>query len=193
MKLTNFLSLIVLLLFISVLGHAQNEQRTFILDSGKLEATLTKKESAQNGNAKKWYHFVNANKYITLQGAFDGYLLNGSANFYDKKNNLIERGKFKRGLKSGPWYHWNTAGELVKVMHWKKGLVSGSFRQVLTDGIIETGKFKKGKRHGKWLLLKGDEQIKVTNYDMGEVTILKQEHDITPLKEKPEDESKLEK
>ena len=75
--------------------------------------------------------------------------LNEEYYFYNYKNNILEYGHFKKGLKTGIWKNWYSDGKIKEITCWKNGLQQG--KQVVYDsnGVVEkivlfkSGKFKK--------------------------------------------------
>ena len=84
----------------------------------------------------EWYYWFDSILHMT-RGGFNGKLLDGNFEKFDKEGNMLVKGKFKCGLKNWEWKYWNSKGELIKVEKWKDGLESGTFQYWDDDGNIK--------------------------------------------------------
>ena len=102
------------------------------------------------------------------QGNWDGLLLDGSYRVFDKNYNLIEKGRFRNGLKHGVWQKWNSTGKLVQMENWTKGLLNGPYMLYFEDSsTVKKGNYKKSKLNGRQYILQNDSILSVINYRMG--------------------------
>ncbi len=84
------------------------------------------------------------------KGAYTGYLLHGEY-LYFKKNtkDILVKGFFKNGLKSGTWMNWTEDGSLTTLDSWKKGRKNGeSISYDENNQIVTSYYYKNGKQHG---------------------------------------------
>lgn len=73
-----------------------------------------------------FYYWVADNKINITQGGYDGYILDGEyTEFSYPSNQLICKGEFTTGLKSGTWKTWHENGRIKYSEHWKKGVLDG--------------------------------------------------------------------
>ncbi len=103
------------------------------------------KKGVRKYDPEKTYHWYKTQRVMTTQGGASGDLLHGDYSVsYDNKQ-LKQKGKFKKGLKTGHWSYWNEEGKLIKTEKWKCGELNG--KMVLYDEFgkeISTTYYKKG-------------------------------------------------
>lgn len=136
---------------ISIKQYKQADEQTFYINtdtsSEKFNAKTIKKAIKTSPEVK--YTWYKSNQLFTIQGGYDGRILNGEYTSYYKNSGLKAKGCYSAGVKTGIWYSWYPDGNLKEVSHWKKGLKSG-----ITD-IYENGKkiatysYKHDLLHGK--------------------------------------------
>jgi len=83
------------------------------------------------------------------QGELQGKPLDGEFYKYDLKDNIIESGLFKYGLKTGLWKHLSPGGKLTETSEYRNGVLDGEL-MIYKNGkpdILE--KYKEGELIGK--------------------------------------------
>ncbi|MES2113014.1 MAG: hypothetical protein V4577_29965 [Bacteroidota bacterium] len=121
--------IILLLLVVPCLASAQKvpdfgANKVRILQPDKIiEAEVIPVASAPKPNTGFFYYWYSSNKIHITQGGFSGRLLNGAYNEFYLTRNLKEQGIFDKGLKNGTWKSWNEGGNLIKITHWKQGVL----------------------------------------------------------------------
>jgi len=91
---------------------------------------------------KNYYWYVKDTILIT-QSAFDGKILNGGYKVFYPNKNLLEKGQFKYGLKTGTWKNWYPNGVLRQTVNWSNGNINGSFEEHDQSGRkIRSGTYK---------------------------------------------------
>lgn len=97
----------------------------------------------------RYYYGYYLNGLFCKQGELQGKPLNGKYCRYDLKDNILESGQFKYGLKEGLWKNLSPGGTLTETNEFRKGQLYGH-REIYKNGkpeIIE--KYRKGKLIGK--------------------------------------------
>lgn len=97
----------------------------------------------------RFYYGYYLNGLFCKQGELQGKPLNGKFSRYDLKDNILESGQFKHGLKEGLWKSLSSGGNLTEIKEYKKGVPDGQ-RVIYKNGkpdILE--KYRKGKLIGK--------------------------------------------
>jgi hypothetical protein len=152
--------LVVLLLGIAFnQGHSQSlrikKQKTAEFTISEPDAVLKfdvwvwKKPLKVSPVTGRKYHWYRSNTVLATDGAFDGKLLHGNyASFYLNQN-LKEKGRIKKGLKSDQWNKWNDNGNRSESTLYKKGVRNGKYILFDADGrVTETGSYKNDKKNG---------------------------------------------
>lgn len=83
------------------------------------------KRPVKNLKAEKTYFWYKSQRVLSTQGGSSGALLDGPYESHYNNKQLFEKGKFRKGLKSGTWKSWNEQGRLRKLEHWKGGKQKG--------------------------------------------------------------------
>lgn len=105
-----------------------------------------KKFSPKNNLIYYWYK---SNKILATEGGFDGKPLHGKYTSFYFSQNLMEKGRFKKGLKKGAWKTWYENGKIKEIINWKSGIKHGKHVSYNSLGeLVAEGNFKKGKLHG---------------------------------------------
>lgn len=97
----------------------------------------------------RFYYGYYLNRLYSKQGELQGKPLNGEFCRYDLKENILESGHFKYGLKEGLWKQLIPGGTLTEANEYRKGMLYGQ-RVIYKNGkpdILE--KYRKGKLIGK--------------------------------------------
>jgi len=101
----------------------------------------------QKGDGFYWWYA--ANSLHRTQGAAAGRLLDGAYALYNRQKDLIERGSYKNGQRTGQWRAWYADGTLKRVEQWKRGLREGEFTTYDSSGSVESeGRYKRNRLHG---------------------------------------------
>lgn len=140
--------LLLIALTVSLVGFGQTKlgktQRLSFSDNGK---HYTVEFLRDNKVVVKWqnkkYYYVSGQKIHHAQGDFSGLLLNGNYIVENKKGDLIEKGHFKNGLKSGLWKKWHANGQLKETVRYVKGIPVGTKKVYNEEGeLVNTYKRK---------------------------------------------------
>ncbi|TGD56854.1 toxin-antitoxin system YwqK family antitoxin [Flavobacterium humi] len=100
----------------------------------------------------KTYYWFKGGLIHNAQGGQAGELLNDKFVKMYHSNQLAEQGIFKNGLKNGLWKTWHANGTLETIQKWKSGLRTGKFYHYDQNGMVtEEGNFKNNKKHGIWI------------------------------------------
>lgn len=97
----------------------------------------------------RFYYGYYMSGLFCKQGELQGKPLNGEFHKYDQKDNIIESGYFKFGLKTGLWKQLSTGGILTETSEYRKGMLCGE-HLIYKNGkpdILE--KYRKGELIGK--------------------------------------------
>ncbi|MBI4646422.1 MAG: hypothetical protein HY738_07470 [Bacteroidia bacterium] len=127
------------------------------------------------------YYWYNTGQIKKNTGGYYGNVLDGKYTVFDRDNNMLTDGRFKKGLKHGMWKTWYPKGGLHRSEHWKLGNktgVSAAFDK--TGKLIYKLRYRDGSLHGKcYYYLNGAETI--TKYRKG-ITIPAKEKKIAFFK-----------
>lgn len=112
---------------ISFLGYTQKidlkltNKITINRDSDYVYAYTLPEKSTFAADEDKVYYWYTGGSIKSTRGGYEGKLLHGDFTCFYHNKNLEEKGKFKKGIKTGKWLHWYTNGELKSVYKWKNG------------------------------------------------------------------------
>lgn len=116
-----------------------------------IETTVLRIKSANNKtNPNLDYYWYENNQIHINQGGFSGWLLDGDYHLYAlETRQLIGKGGFKSGLKTGEWKSWDKKGRLMEQVTWKEGVIHG-LRMHYRNGILTASEqYYKGALNGK--------------------------------------------
>ncbi|WP_440236608.1 toxin-antitoxin system YwqK family antitoxin [Cytophaga sp.] len=95
------------------------------------------------------YYWYAANDIKRTQGAYEGKILHGKCVMFYNNKDLLAKGMFKYGVKTGIWRYWYKGGKLKSKEIWKDGLLTGVSFSYDKDGNLQAKKtYKKGKLNG---------------------------------------------
>jgi hypothetical protein len=96
-----------------------------------------------NFSQEKNYHWYVKDTILITQSASDGKILNGDYKVFYPNKNLLEKGRFKYGLKTGTWKNWYPNGVLRQTVNWSNGNINGGFEEHDPSGrMIRSGTYK---------------------------------------------------
>jgi antitoxin component YwqK of YwqJK toxin-antitoxin module len=94
-----------------------------------------------------WGYYMNG--LFCKQGELEGRPLNGKFCRYDVKDNILESGNFKQGLKEGLWKNLSSDGVLTESDEYRDGVLHGE-RVIYKNGKADVlEKYRKGILKGK--------------------------------------------
>lgn len=128
----------------------------------------TELDERSNFDTEKTYYWSDRNKIYQTQGAATNLLLDGEFVKYYPSGELMEMGKFDRGLKKGEWRTWKNNGNLESEIEYKNGLKWGDAIYIKGDTIIKTP-YKSGEIHGlkEWIV--AGKVLKRAKYKRGQL------------------------
>ena len=192
MKFRKIIAVIFVLFHICCVGQKDDEVMRQIVVNSKdslIKATCTYYEK-KSKNLKVNYYWFAENKIHINQGGYSGMPMHGWYEMFINNTNLIEKGKFKYGLKNGKWYRWSPTGTLIGEQTWKNGVLNGPFKKVYeNERKTIVGNYKKGKIHGKVRVVRQGKEDEIVTYKNGEVQLEEEK----PEKEKKEEAVKKDK
>jgi len=97
----------------------------------------------------RFYYGYYMDGLFCKQGELQGKPLNGEFHRYDMKENIIESGHFKYGLKTGLWKQLSPGGILTETSEYQKGMLCGE-HLIYKNGkpdVLE--RYRKGELIGK--------------------------------------------
>jgi hypothetical protein len=99
--------------------------------------------------SSKLYYWYKGDTILVTEGAFDGWVLNGSYKIFYPNKNIKQSGQFTNGLKTGIWRSWFPDGTLRNIVTWKNGERTGFFEEHHNDGSLsEKGHYRKNQISG---------------------------------------------
>lgn len=119
---------------------------------------------------KRSYYWFKSQKVHSSQNDYAGALLDGDYTKYYYSNQLAEKGKFNKGLKTGKWISWHENGTVSSVTKWNTGRTTGKYIARDNEGNTTVyGSYLNGLKQGKWIYpIKKDTLI----YKKGRVQVL---------------------
>lgn len=102
------------------------------------------KKSNLNFDQDKFYFWYKAQVVKQTQGAASGQLLHGLYEVFYSNKQLVEKGRFRKGLKQGEWLYWREDGMLIRSEHWSHGKMVGTIQLFNEKGeLVEKKKMKR--------------------------------------------------
>lgn len=128
----------------------------------------------QSGEADKkltYYWYSNpTNKILHTTGGYDGKLLHGTFSSFYGNNNLMEKGRFAKGLKKGEWVKWYSSGKINEVSCWRDGRKNGKYKLYNEQGeLILTANFRNDQMHGTTTSYQGGKVLSTQKYKHGQL------------------------
>ena len=127
-------------------------------------------ESMRIQNSAYYTWFAGGRLHVT-KGGFDGRLLHGSfALFTYPEKNLIQKGSFRNGEKSGLWTTWYPHGEVKERIHWKAGKRAGRFVEFDENGFrSREGRYRNNELHGLIRVYVREDSVEVIRMKNGKL------------------------
>jgi antitoxin component YwqK of YwqJK toxin-antitoxin module len=155
MTIKNILIFTILFICVNIYGQSDyflNSTRRVSVETaeGEYSCEIQTEKKSSKSNYELAYYWYDKGIINTTIGAYTGYLLHGEyLRFKKNSKDILEKGSFKNGLKSGIWMIWQEDGRLDSVSTWKKGKLNGESITYNDDNLIVTRlKFKKGIQNG---------------------------------------------
>lgn len=109
-------------------------------------------EKKVNPKENKTYYWFKGGLIHNSQAGIAGDLLDDTFVKMYHSNQLAEKGKFKKGLKTGIWKSWHPNGRIQTTQHWRNGMKIGLFYHYDENGTIaEKGYYRRDKKQGNWI------------------------------------------
>lgn len=123
MKTTRILILSFLLAAGACTSSMMEPDRQHYINYEDSTARFFIKEAAINKSLKPsiTYYYYYKNGIHSNQGAIAGYPLEGEYHVYNTDNNLVCKGMFKNGAKTGKWMRWTPKGNLYSIVKYSNG------------------------------------------------------------------------
>lgn len=145
---------------LSISGQkSSSETRTiqFRHKDNTIECTmLLQGQEAIKAKRNKLYHWYNFDQIYVNEGAFSGLLLHGIYRVFDSSGRLVEQGRFDSGQKNGIWTKWDSGGFVINEVQWKNGCKTGALRTYEDGNLLKIEHFKDGVLHGKVMRFDSD-------------------------------------
>jgi antitoxin component YwqK of YwqJK toxin-antitoxin module len=111
------------------------------------------------------YYYTFKSGYIhKTQGSYYGKLLHGDFKVVDTRRNLLEEGKFRKGIKKGLWRTWYEDGTLKSTWRRRYWFIGNAYNVSEYDAqgnVTKTGYVRKGAFTGSQVEWKGDNAVMV--------------------------------
>jgi antitoxin component YwqK of YwqJK toxin-antitoxin module len=98
-------------------------------------------------STSKTYYWYKAQQVIRTQGGNAGQLLDGQFESFYSNKQLCEKGRFRKGLKTGEWNYWSAQGKLQRTENWRSGLQRKKQLYYDTDGLLYKRVTISGKKY----------------------------------------------
>ncbi len=92
-------------------------------------------------------------------------LINGEAVFLGTEGELLSKGLYKEGLKTGKWNGYSDHGVLLQEENYLEGKLHGRYQHV---GVVD-GEYINGKKEGEWRYYKNGYLAQLQNYKDGKL------------------------
>ena len=162
----NCLFLLILFLTFHLSTHAQTplfKSKIFIdKDHHQIQAYIypTKMDKIKP-KKNRFYHYFYHKEIHQTQGDFSGYLLHGDYQVTNDSHQLIQKGQFKNGIKTGEWKEWQGNGTLSATSKWKNGRLHGQMEVFDQNGhLSNTRRYRRGKAKGEITIFQNGKKIK---------------------------------
>ena len=100
----------------------------------------------------KVYHWFKAGEIRQSYGAAGGPVLHKDYLKYTADKQLVEKGEFHYGLKTGQWKSWHLNGRYSSLTQWQNGAKNGTFTSYDKQGnLLTSGRYKRDLKHGVWV------------------------------------------
>lgn len=120
---------------------------------------------------KKYHCFRNQNIEI-INGEIIGKPLTDEFQVWNKDQNLIVKGSFKEGLKTGKWTRWSD-GHMLSQITFNKGIPDGEYFYFDGGFLVERGKYIDGEKEEASIATESDQDVSNLKSDTtGNIKIL---------------------
>lgn len=114
-------------------------------------------------NPDVFYYWYSNGQIYSNQGGYSGNLLHGEYIEYDNSGNLILKGLYEKGVKSGKWIYWYTEGSIKEIIEYEEGQFKGLNTKYTQDGkILFAATYRNNKLHGKVTQIIGDTLFQIS-------------------------------
>jgi antitoxin component YwqK of YwqJK toxin-antitoxin module len=151
MQIKQLITTIILVLcqLIGMAGSKSKQEIILRTNEGTMRIQVSGENNRISLRSDRFYYGYYLSGLFCKQGELQGKPLNGAFRRYDLKDNIVESGNFKYGLKTGLWKQLTSGGALTETTEYCKGQLGGQ-RVIYKSGkpdILE--KYRKGKLIGK--------------------------------------------
>lgn len=122
--------------------------RVIINNADTVFVFYTQKDKSKISDMRnRFYAWYSQGKILNTSAGFSGKLLHGNYEVFYPNKNLMVRGRYLKGLKSGLWIYWNSNGNKVKEENWKEGLKEGvcTYYDERTNKIVKQETYRKNE------------------------------------------------
>lgn len=104
------------------------------------------------------YYWFEKGKISSSQGAYSGKVLHGQYRVFGQyQKQLVESGKFYKGLKNGRWLYWSATGLLSRSEIYKNGRLNGILVKYDSLGMpLDTFTYRNGQLRPEKVALRSD-------------------------------------
>jgi antitoxin component YwqK of YwqJK toxin-antitoxin module len=145
------MTLLLMTSTISAQNSLNSKSRLIIIKCGDslIYAHIYTGERRSNPIPDRNYYWYSSDKIHNNIGGYSGNLLIGDYVVLNQEKNMIEKGSFNYGLKTGNWKRWYPDGKLQSNTNLEDGLLSGKSISYSQDGSYFTHtEYKNGFKNG---------------------------------------------
>lgn len=147
MKPKLFINIVLLIVLLSSQTLYSQTERQIVVTKGDsiIQVGITYNRLTNISESKEYYWYTEPTIHHN-QGNYSGYLLNGEYELFGRNLELLEKGTFKNGLKTGTWSKWDCNGKIISRINYKRGVIHGPVKEL----NLETGEYSYSQyRHGR--------------------------------------------
>lgn len=139
------------------------------LDSGDSLVEFRITDLDKNADVSKTYYWYKANEIQKTKGGVAGKPLHGEYEVFTSDGQIITKGSFDDGLKTGIWLRWNE-NQLGSQIEFDQGIPNGNYKYYRAGKVVEEGQYLSGNKNGRVIFYDQDSSY-YRNYKEGRLFI----------------------
>ena len=104
-----------------------------------------------------FYYWYGHNQIHANQGGYSGHLLHGEYLEYGPSGNMLLKGTYAKGVRSGHWIYWYEGGAIKETREYEDGMLEGENIKYTKEGrIIHLALYRRNLLHGETTTILSD-------------------------------------